>query len=120
MNWASYYVFWLVAPVVLSLVVAHPAVLVVAVIGFLARRWLPDPFLFFKYSGRVANLRAQIAANPHNAAAQRELALIYLEKRRPGKALSLLEAALAREPDSADLTYQHGRALLGARRWQEA
>jgi tetratricopeptide (TPR) repeat protein len=116
----SYYLFWLVAPLVLSAVTRHPVLAAVALIGFLARRWLPDPFLFFKYSGRVAGLQQDIAANPHNAAAQRELALIYLEKRRPGKAVPLLAAALERDPESPDLHHHLGRALLGCGRWQEA
>src|SRR5262245_18979446 len=112
----SYYLIWLVAPIVLSIVTQHPVVAGVALLGFLCRRWLPDPFLYFKYSGRIANLTNVVAANPHNAAAQRELALIYLEKRRPAKAVSLLEAALTREPEAADLLYHHGRALLGCGR----
>ena len=120
MDWSSYYVFWLIAPLALSLFTNHPLVAVVAVVGFLARRWLPDPFLFFKYGGRVSSLQHQIAANPHNVAAQRELALIYLEKRRPAKAVSLLDAAVQREPESPDLLYNHGLALLGAKRWQDA
>jgi tetratricopeptide (TPR) repeat protein len=116
----SYYLFWLVAPLVLSVVTRHPLLAAVAVVGFLARRWLPDPFLYFKYSGRIATLSHEIAANPHNAAAQRELALIYLEKGRPARAIALLEAALQRDPDSADLLYHYGRALLGGCRCQEA
>jgi tetratricopeptide (TPR) repeat protein len=120
MGWGSYYLFWFAAPVILSLVTAHPAIIVVALIAFVARRWLPDPFLFFKYGGRISRLRHEIAANPHNAAAQRELALIYIDKRRPAKAVPLLEAALRREPESADLLYHHGLALLGAKQWQNA
>jgi tetratricopeptide (TPR) repeat protein len=120
MSCGSTYLFWVVAPLVLAVVTHHPLVAAVAVVGFLARRWLPDPFLFFKYSGRVATLSHEVAANPHNAVAQRELALIYLEKGRPGKAIALLEAALKRDPDSADLLYHYGRALLGGCRCQEA
>jgi tetratricopeptide (TPR) repeat protein len=116
----SYYVFWLLAPIVLSAVTQHPVVAGVAVVGFLCRRWLPDPFLYFKYSGRIATLTHEVAANPHNASAQRELALIYLEKRRPAKAVCLLEAALEREPESADLLYHHGCALLGSGRDSDA
>jgi tetratricopeptide (TPR) repeat protein len=116
----SYYLFWLVAPLVLSGVTRHPLIAAIAVIGFLCRRWLPDPFLFFKYSGRVTRLQEEIAANPYNAAAQRELALIYLEKRRPRRAVPLLAAAIERDQESADLQYHLGRALVGCGRWQEA
>ena len=120
MDWVRYYALWFIAPLVLSTITRHPLVAVIAVVAFVGRRWLPDPFLFFKYSGRVSLLKHQIAANPHNVAAQRELALIYLEKRRPAKAVSLLAAAVADEPESPDLLYNHGLALLGAQRWQEA
>jgi tetratricopeptide (TPR) repeat protein len=116
----GYYLVWLVAPLVLSGVTRHPVIAGIAVLGFLLRRWLPDPFVFLKYSGRVAALRRDIAANPHNAAAQRELALIYLEKRRPRPAVPLLTAALERDPDSPDLHHHLGRALLGCGRWQDA
>ncbi len=120
MSSGSYYLFWLVAPVVLSVVTRHPVIALVALAGFVLRRWLPDPFVFFKYSGRIARLDNEIAANPHNATACRELALIYLQTGRPAKAIPLLESALQREPDSADLLYHYGRALLGGGRCQEA
>jgi tetratricopeptide (TPR) repeat protein len=120
MGCGSYYLFWLVAPLVLSIVTRHPVVALVAVAGFLLRRWLPDPFVFFKYSRRIARLESDIAANPHNAAACRELALIFLQTGRPAKAIPLLESALKREPDSPDLLYHYGRALLGGSRCQEA
>jgi tetratricopeptide (TPR) repeat protein len=120
MNWGSYYIFWFLAPVILSAVSAHPSILIIAVVALLARRWLPDPYLYFKYSKRIDFLRSQIDLNADNLAARRELALIYLEKRRPAKALALLEALLEREPEAADLLYLHGRALLGAGRPEEA
>jgi tetratricopeptide (TPR) repeat protein len=120
MNRSSYYIFWLAAPMVLGLVSRHPALLLLVGVGLVARRWLPDPYLFFKYARRVRSLRSDIEANPHNASAQRELALIYLDKRRPARALPLLAAALEREPDSAELLYLKGVALLGVGRPQEA
>jgi tetratricopeptide (TPR) repeat protein len=120
MNGASYYLIWLVLPMVVGAISKHPALLVVVVVGLLARRWLPDPYLFFKFAGRIASLRTDIDANPHNAAARRELALIYLEKRRPRQALPLVLAALERDPQSADLLYLKGLALLGAGRPAEA
>jgi len=119
-NWGSFYLIWFVAPVVLSAALAHPWLAGIAIAALVFRRWLPDPYLFFKFSGRIASLRSQIDANPHNAAARRELALIYLEKRRPGKAIRLIEEALARDPDAADLHYLLGRALLGSGRPEPA
>ena len=63
-GWGSYYLFWIVGPAIIAAVSAHPAVLVVVLIGFLARRWLPDPFLFLRYQGRIRNLETEVAANP--------------------------------------------------------
>jgi len=119
-NGPSYYLIWLVAPLLVGVFSNHPILLLVVAVGLLARRWLPDPYLFFKYAGRVRSLRTDIDANPHNAAARRELALIYLDKRRPKKALPLVIAALERDPSSADLLYLKGLALLGAGRPAEA
>ncbi|HJZ88970.1 MAG TPA: tetratricopeptide repeat protein [Polyangia bacterium] len=120
MGWGSYYLFWLIAPMVIALVSAHPSVLVVILIAFLARRWIPDPYLFFKHARRVGALRNQIAVNADNATARRDLALIYLEKRRPQRAVPLLEEALRRDPDSAELHYLLGLAQLRAKHYQAA
>jgi len=117
MGAGSYYLFWLVAPLVLSAATKHPVFFAIAVLGFLGRSWLPDPLLFLKYSGRIASLKHDIAANPHNAAARRELALIYLEKLRPKLAVPLLAAALERDAESADLHYHLGRALFACGCW---
>jgi hypothetical protein len=83
-DWARYYVFWFVAPIVIGAVTRHPWLAAIALVGFLSRRWLPDPFLFFKYSGRVRTLRHDIAVNAHNAAARRELARVEPSARRLG------------------------------------
>ena len=96
-GWGSYYLFWIVAPALLAAVSSHPAFLVVIVVGLVARRWLPDPILFFKHQARVRSLQADIDANPSNATARRDLAKIWLEKHRPRRALPLLEQAIARE-----------------------
>src|SRR5688572_1107486 len=119
-NWGSYYLIWFVAPIVLSAALAHPWLAGIAILALVFRRWLPAPYLFFKYSGRIASLRTQIDANPHDATARRELALIYLDKRRPGKATKLIEEALGRDPDAADLHYLLGRALLSSGRPEAA
>jgi tetratricopeptide (TPR) repeat protein len=120
MNGLSYYLVWLVVPMVVGALSKHPALLLVVAVGLLARPWLPDPYLFFKYAGRISSLRTDIDSNPHNAAARRELALIYLEKLRPRKALPLIIGALERDPTSAELLYLKGLALLGAGRPAEA
>jgi hypothetical protein len=111
-GWGSYYLFWIVGPAIIAAVSAHPAVLVVVVVGFLARRWLPDPFLYFRYQGRIRNLDSEVAANPGNVTARRDLARIWLEKHRPRRALPLLAEALARDPEDKELLYLQGLGQL--------
>jgi hypothetical protein len=111
-GWGSYYLFWIVGPAIIAAVSSHPAVLVVVVIGFLARRWLPDPFLFLRYQGRIRTLETEVAANPGNVTARRDLARIWLEKHRPRRALPLLAEALARDSEAKELLYLQGLAQL--------
>jgi hypothetical protein len=119
-SWGSYYLFWIVAPVLIAAVSSHPAVLLVVVVGLVARRWLPDPYLALKYRGRVRALEVDVATNPGNVTARRDLASIWLEKRRAGRALPLLEQALGRDGKSPQLLYLNGVALLLAGRHQPA
>lgn len=114
MNWLSYYAFWILAPLAFALVSRHPAILVVAVIAFVARRWIPDPYLFFKHLARVKRLRNQIEVNSANTVARVELAEIYLDKRRPRRAIPLLVQARERDPGVAELRYLLGLAHLRA------
>jgi tetratricopeptide (TPR) repeat protein len=111
-GWGSYYLFWIVAPALLAVVSSHPAFLVVIVVGLVARRWLPDPILFFKHQARVRSLQTDIDANAANATARRDLAKIWLEKHRPRRALPLLEQAIARDSQSIELLYLSGVAHL--------
>lgn len=118
-NWGSYYLFWMLAPMVTAAVTRHPSVLVVVAVALIARRRLPDPYLFIRHLARVRRLRNEVSLNPQNATAHRELAMIYLAKRRPTHARPHIEAALRRN-DSAELHYLKGLAALGERRWQDA
>jgi tetratricopeptide (TPR) repeat protein len=111
-GWGSYYLFWIVAPALLAVVSSHPGFLIIIVVGLVARRWLPDPFLFLKHQGRVRSLQADIDANASNVTARRDLAKIWLEKHRPRRALPLLDQAIARDPDSIELLYLSGVANL--------
>ena len=119
-GWGSYYLIWIVAPALLAAVSSHPSFLIVIVVGLLARRWLPDPILFFKHQARVRSLQADIEANASNATARRDLAKIWLEKHRPRRALPLLEQALARDPSSVELLYLSGVAHLQAGNHEKA
>jgi len=110
----TYYAFWIVASVALALISAHPGLLAVIVIAVALRRWLPDPVLYLRHAPRVRSLRQQVELNPANAVARAQLAEIWLAKRRPRRAIPLLEQALGRDPSSAELRYLLGLAHLHA------
>lgn len=115
----SYYLFWLLAPMVTAAVTRHPSVLVVVAVALIARKRLPDPYLYFRHRARLRRLRNEVSLNPENATAHRELAMIHLAKRRPSHARPHIEAALRRN-DGAELHHLKGLAALGERRWQDA
>jgi tetratricopeptide (TPR) repeat protein len=119
-GWGSYYLFWIVAPAIIAAVSSHPAVLLVVAVGFLCRRWLPDPFLFLRYWSRINTLETEVRANASNVTARRDLASIWLEKHRPRRALPLLAEALARDPEAKDLRYLLGLAQLQAGEHEKA
>ena len=114
-GWGSYYLFWIVAPVLIAAVSSHPEVLLVVVVGLVARRWLPDPFLALRYGARIRSLQVDVASNPGNITARRALASLWLERRRPGRALPLVEQALIRDPTSPELLYLRGLSQLQLR-----
>lgn len=111
MSW-TYYAFWLVVPTVVALVSAHPSVLGVVAVAFVAKRWIPDPVQFMRTAGRARSLQTQLALNPSNGTASAQLAEIRLAGWRPGRATPLLEQALTRDPKSAELHYLLGLARL--------
>ena len=108
MNYLPYYLI----PVLLWQLTSSPVLLGLLLAVYLARGVLPDPYLWLKHRGHVRRLRADIAANPENATARRDLALIWLTKRRPARALPLIEEARRREPEAPQLLYLKGQALL--------
>ena len=110
----TYYAFWLLIPTTIAIVSTHPEVLVVVAVALVARRWLPDPVLYLRVAGRVHGLQQQVDINPANATARAQLAEIWLAKRRPRRAIPLLEQALERDPSSAELRYLLGLARLRA------
>lgn len=116
MGYFVYYLGWLV----LSYVIADPRLLIGFLVLFLAHRWLPDPVASVRRYRRSRLLRAQIEMNPANATARRDLARLLLEWRRPGAALVLLDEALVKQPNDAELNYYRGRALIGAGRADDA
>jgi predicted Zn-dependent protease len=108
MGYLPYYLFSIAAAYLLQ----YPYLLLAGVAVFLFRRWLPNPYLFFKFASKVKTLKQQIAQNAENVTARRDLAKIWLEKNRPRRALPLLVEARRRDADSAELAFLHGKALL--------
>jgi predicted Zn-dependent protease len=116
MGYLPYYLL----PIVASYALRYPWLLGGVLIAFVVRRWLPDPYLFLKHLRRVRSLKTEIAQNPDNATARRDLAKIWLEKKRPRRAIPLLEEARRRDPDSAELPFLLGKALVMAGRPADA
>jgi tetratricopeptide (TPR) repeat protein len=88
----------------------YPPLLVGVVLFFLLRRFIPDPWVLLRTLGRISTLKRLIDANPANVTARRDLAMIYLQQRRPGAALEKIEEALRRFPEDAELLYLKGLA----------
>jgi tetratricopeptide (TPR) repeat protein len=91
----------------------YPSLLAGAALLLLVRRWLPDPYRYVKHRRLIARLRSEIAQNPDNATARRDLAVIWIAKGRPRRALFLIDQALARDSESTELLFLRGKALLG-------
>jgi tetratricopeptide (TPR) repeat protein len=108
MGYWTYYLAWMLV----SYAVDQPWMLAGVVVFFALRRFLPDPWLVARTWGRIRALDAQISANPANVTARRDLALIWLERLRPRRALALLDEARARHADDAELLYLTGLARL--------
>ncbi len=96
--------------IALAYAVRHPALLIGALLFFVLRRFIPDPFVLLRTAGRIGSLKAQIKANPANLTARRDLAVIYLDRLRPRAALALLDEALQRSPNDAELLFLTGVA----------
>ena len=116
MGYLLYYLFFFVV----SYALRYPYLLAAVVLVWLGRRWLPDPYLYFKHAGHVRRLRAEIAHNAENVTARRDLGKIWLAKKRPRRAIVLLEEARRRDRDSAELPFLLGKALFEAGRAEES
>src|ERR1700733_14138451 len=108
MGYWTYYLAW----TLLSYAVHQPWMLAGVVVFFVLRPFVPDPWVLARTWGRIRSLEAQIAANPANVTARRDLAVIWLERMRPRRALALLDEARRRDPGDAELLYLTGLARL--------
>ncbi len=89
----GYWLYYL-APFIIGYFFQYPPLIAIVVVFFLFRRWIPDPLVFFKTLGRIRQLEAQVAANPSNITARRDLGWVLIERKRPKRAAVLLEEAL--------------------------
>lgn len=118
MGYWSYYVL----SIMLAYALENPAAAVLALGFWLCRGFLPDPVVWLRTMGRMSKLRADIQLNPSNMLATRDLARLYLERKRPKKAIELIEktrqrmAESTRHPqgslDDAELLLQLGLARM--------
>lgn len=81
---------------------------------------LPSPLRAWRRFRRAGALEREIGINPHNRKARFELADLYLEHRRPAKALEVLKPNLAAGDDDAATLYLMGRAAYGTGHAKEA
>lgn len=102
----------------------YPALALAVLFVYAARPYLPDPVIWLRTWGRIRSLESEIALNPSNMIATRDLARLHLERRRPKKAILLLEktrqrmAESTRHPqgslDDAELLFTLGDAKMRA------
>jgi len=98
----------------------YPPLLVGVVVFFLLRRFIPDPFILMRTLGRMGGLKRAIESNPANVTARRDLAIIYLQQRRPSAALEKIEEGLKRFPADAELLFLKGAALHAKGEFEQA
>jgi tetratricopeptide (TPR) repeat protein len=106
----GYYWAYYLALAAASALMQYPPLLVGVVVLLLVRPFLPDPVVLWRTFGRVQALRRQILANPANVTARRDLAVVYLERLRPRRALELVDEARQRFPADAELLFLKGVA----------
>ena len=96
----------------LTFALQRPWVMVGVLVFVALRPFVPDPIVLARTWGKIRALDAQIAANPANVTARRDLAIIWLERLRPRRALELLDEARLRAPDDAEMLYLTGLARM--------
>jgi predicted Zn-dependent protease len=108
----SGYLLWYLVPVAVAYGARNPGIAAAVVVVYLLRHKLPDPVVWTRTSGRIRALRFEIAANPSNITARRDLARLWLDRLRPRAACKIIDEALAREPSDPELLYLRGLARL--------
>jgi tetratricopeptide (TPR) repeat protein len=120
MGYGYGYFYYMLAMMAFGLVSQNPWLLIPIGLVWLCRRWIPDPWVYVRTFGRISSLSRQIEANPSNVTARRDLAVIYLDRLRPGRAAELLADARKRFPNDAELLFLSGLAAFRRGRYEEA
>lgn len=120
MGYGYGYFYYMIAMMAFGLVSQNPWLLIPIGLLFLLRRWIPDPWVYVRTFGRISALNRQIEANPSNVTARRDLAVIYLDRMRPGRAAELLADARKRFPDDAELLFLTGLAAFRQGKYEQA
>ena len=68
----GYWTYYL-ACIALAAALQYPWLAGLAIVFFVFRRFIPDPFVWLRTMGRIRALRTQIDANPANVTARRDL-----------------------------------------------
>lgn len=106
------YGWYYLAMIFLSYALQRPWLMAGILVFFVLRPFVPDPAVLLRTWGKIQSLTTQIEANPANVTARRELAIVWLERLRPRRALELLDEARQRFPRDAELLYLTGVARL--------
>jgi tetratricopeptide (TPR) repeat protein len=120
MGYGYGYFYYMLAMMAFGLVSQNPWLLIPIGLVWLFRRWIPDPWVYVRTFGRISSLSRQIEANPSNVTARRDLAVIYLDRMRPGRAAELLADARKRFPDDAELLFLSGLAAYRRGEYEQA
>ena len=110
----NYYFVYYLAFVLAAYVLQRPPLILGIVLFFVLRPFLPDPVVLLRTWGRIRSLTRQVEMNPANVIARRELAGLWIERLRPGKALEVLIEADKRDPNNPEILYLTGVAKLRA------
>jgi tetratricopeptide (TPR) repeat protein len=106
----SYYFIYYLAFMLAAYVLQRPPLILGIVLFFILRPFLPDPVVLLRTWGRIRSLTRQVETNPANVIARRDLATLWIERLRPGRALELLSEADKRDPNNPEILYLTGVA----------
>jgi hypothetical protein len=105
------YLLYYLLTFLISYGVRNPYVLLFAGVLLVGRGFIPDPSAIFRAFARSGHLRREIASNPANATARRDLARILLDLRRPKAAFTVIAEARKRFPKDRELAHLEGVSL---------